>query len=152
MESINEIQIASIETISASLSYVALMLEIEGVLGIRYIIHVVIFNHFHLSNNYRCLLVCICVLSVCPCFTGVRYEYVIVMAMFACCQAFKTAFESTTAIVIETSSFLCLHSSIHNFLQCGIDCNLNLKPFSVHGICLYLYPIKLFIISIFFYD
>jgi hypothetical protein len=108
MESINEIQIASIETISASLSYVALMLEIEGVLGIRYILHVVIFNHFHLSNSYRCLRVCICVLSVCPCFTGVRYEYVIVMAMFACCQAFKTAFESTTAIVIETSSFLCL--------------------------------------------
>jgi hypothetical protein len=34
MESINEIQIASIETIFASLSYVALILEIEGVFKI----------------------------------------------------------------------------------------------------------------------
>jgi hypothetical protein len=53
--------------------------------------------------------------------------------------------------VIETSSFLCLHTSIHNFLRCGIGCNLKLKFFSVHGICLYLQPIKLYIISIFFY-
>jgi hypothetical protein len=34
--------------------------------------------------------------------------------------------------VIETSSFLCLHTSIHNFLRCGIGCNLKLKFFSVH--------------------
>jgi hypothetical protein len=126
MESINEIQIASIETIFASLSYVALILEIEGVFKIR---HMWLYSIIFISQM---MITGVYVMSVCPCFTGVSYEYLIVMAMFACCQAFKTAFESTTAIVIETSSFLCLHTSIHNFLRCGIGCNLKLKFFSVH--------------------